>query len=87
MTRNTPVQFLHRLIWIHLPNTVRRLDDKFTGGRLASSTGRLGNYLFYEKHPLVLVSPPLNPGTLDESRDTGQTSDTMTTTRSSSSEP
>lgn len=53
--RKTPIGFLNRLLWIHLPNTLTNTDRRITGGRLTSSLAYTGNYLLNEKHPLVLV--------------------------------
>ncbi|KAJ9640474.1 palmitoyltransferase swf1 [Coniosporium tulheliwenetii] len=53
--RNTPIGFLHRVLWIHIPKSARRLDARLTGGRLSSSGARLSHYLLYEKHPLVII--------------------------------
>lgn len=54
--RNTPVGFLHRVLWIHTPRLCSGLDRVLTGGRLSASASRIGNYLFYEKHYVVTVS-------------------------------
>ncbi|KAF2117161.1 palmitoyltransferase swf1 [Lophiotrema nucula] len=53
--RNTPVGFLHRLIVIHIPSALRRLDARLTNGRITNGGSRLGHYLMYEKHPVVLI--------------------------------
>ncbi|KAK3998268.1 putative palmitoyltransferase [Cladorrhinum sp. PSN332] len=53
--RNTPISFLHRLIWVHLPNFLTSLDDRLTDGRLSSSFTRLGNYLMHDRHPTILI--------------------------------
>ena len=53
--RRTPIGFLNRLLWIHLPNTFSNADRRITGGRLISTLADTGNYLLNEKHPLVLV--------------------------------
>ena len=52
---NTPIGALHRVIWIHIPRGFASLDRMITGGRLGSGFSRLGNYLFYSKHPIVMV--------------------------------
>lgn len=53
--RNTPIGALHRVIWVHIPNALAGLDRLVTGGRLVPSFSRLGNYVLYSKHPIVLV--------------------------------
>ncbi|EFQ85399.1 hypothetical protein CFE70_009502 [Pyrenophora teres f. teres 0-1] len=53
--RNTPIGFLNRLILIHIPSTLRRLDLALTNGRITDSSSRLGNYLMHDKHPLVVI--------------------------------
>ncbi|KAF2415594.1 zf-DHHC-domain-containing protein [Tothia fuscella] len=52
--RNTPIGALHRVIWVHIPNFLRRIDAVLTGNRLSSSLSRFGNYMLYEKHPIVI---------------------------------
>ncbi|RDI85972.1 Intermediate cleaving peptidase 55 [Venturia inaequalis] len=47
--RNTPIGFLHRVVWIHVPRICGSLDSYLTGGRLS----RTGTYLLYEKHYVV----------------------------------
>ncbi|QDS72283.1 hypothetical protein FKW77_006505 [Venturia effusa] len=51
--RKTPIGFLHRLLWIHVPRSCAALDTFLTGGRLSASASRTGTYLFYEKHFVV----------------------------------
>ncbi|KAF2098232.1 zf-DHHC-domain-containing protein [Rhizodiscina lignyota] len=53
--RNTPIGFLHRVLWIHIPRLLGRIDQTVTGGRLVSSLSRTGHYLLYEKHPIVMI--------------------------------
>ncbi|KAF4309570.1 Zinc finger DHHC-type palmitoyltransferase protein [Botryosphaeria dothidea] len=53
--RKTPIGFLHRLIWLHFPALLRRLDGLVTGGRIYNYTTRTWHYLLYEKHPLVVI--------------------------------
>ncbi|KAH8684234.1 DHHC palmitoyltransferase-domain-containing protein [Tricladium varicosporioides] len=53
--RNTPVGALHRIIWIHIPNGLRRLDQRFTNGRISSSTMRLAHTLWNDRHPVVMI--------------------------------
>ncbi|KAK3899861.1 Palmitoyltransferase SWF1 [Staphylotrichum tortipilum] len=53
--RRTPIAWLHKLIWVHLPNAVTRLDTRLTGGRVTSSCTRFGTYIMYDRHPTVLI--------------------------------
>lgn len=53
--RNTPIGFLHRVLWIHVPNAFRRVDQLVTGGRISKALADFGDYLFSKKHPIVLV--------------------------------
>lgn len=53
--RRTPIAWLHRLIWIYIPNGVLALDQRLTSGKLTSSIARFGNYIMYDRHPTVLV--------------------------------
>lgn len=53
--RNTPIGFLHRLLIVHIPSCLRRLDVALTNGRITNGSSRLGHHLMYEKHPLVIV--------------------------------
>ncbi|EAA26840.1 zf-DHHC-domain-containing protein [Neurospora crassa] len=53
--RNTPISFLHRLIWIHLPNGILTVDRTLTNGRLTTSLTRLGRHLWYDQHPTILI--------------------------------
>jgi hypothetical protein len=46
---------LHKLIWILTPQACRELDDRLTGGVVIAYTARLSHYLWYEKHPVILV--------------------------------
>ena len=54
--RKTPLGFLQRAFCLHLPNGLRAVDSHATGGRITSNSRRLGQYLFYEQNPVVLVS-------------------------------
>jgi hypothetical protein len=56
MDRKTPIGFLHRVLWIHIPHGLARLDLLLLGGRLVPSCQKFGRYIAYENHPLVLVS-------------------------------
>ncbi|KAK4245803.1 Palmitoyltransferase SWF1 [Corynascus novoguineensis] len=53
--RRTPIAWLYRLIWIHLPNALTSLDRRFTGGRVTTSCTRFFNYMMYDRHPTVLI--------------------------------
>ena len=53
--RRTPIGLLQRILCLHLPNGLKKLDHLATGGRVTSKSKRLGHYLFYEKNPVVLV--------------------------------
>ncbi|KAF2654845.1 palmitoyltransferase swf1 [Lophiostoma macrostomum CBS 122681] len=53
--RYTPVGFLHRLLIVHIPSTLRRTDLFLTNGRVTNGGLRFGHYLLHEKHPLVMV--------------------------------
>jgi hypothetical protein len=53
--RKTPIGFSHRLLCIYIPNGFRRVDTRYTGGRMTVTIARLTNYLFHQKNPLVLL--------------------------------
>ncbi|KAK4038208.1 Palmitoyltransferase SWF1 [Parachaetomium inaequale] len=53
--RRTPIAWLHRLLWVHLPNGLTTLDQRLTGGRVTTSCARFGNYIMYDRHPTVLI--------------------------------
>ncbi|KAK3316043.1 DHHC palmitoyltransferase-domain-containing protein [Apodospora peruviana] len=53
--RKTPIAWLHRLIWVHIPNGVLAVDQRFTSGKITTSLSRFGNYMMYDKHPTVLI--------------------------------
>ncbi|KEF59618.1 uncharacterized protein A1O9_04464 [Exophiala aquamarina CBS 119918] len=53
--RRTPIAFLHKLLWHHVPNAVIYVDDKITGRRFTRGLARTGNYLLNDAHPIVLV--------------------------------
>jgi hypothetical protein len=53
--RKTPIGWLQRALCLHLPNAIKAVDRKTTGGRLSSRGKKLGHYLFYQKNPIVLV--------------------------------
>ncbi|PSN75068.1 palmitoyltransferase swf1 [Corynespora cassiicola Philippines] len=53
--RNTPIGFVHRLLVIHIPSTLRTIDLKLTNGRITNGSARLGRKLMYDKHPVVVI--------------------------------
>jgi palmitoyltransferase ZDHHC4 len=53
--RKTPVGWLQRALCVHLPNGLKAIDGKVTGGRVTRRSKTLGRYLFYERNPVVLV--------------------------------
>ena len=53
--RKTPIGWLQRALCLHLPNGLEYIDKRATGGRLTTRSQRLGQYLFYEQNPVVLV--------------------------------
>jgi len=55
-TRNTPIGALHRVMWIHIPDGFRKVDQRITNGRFSAWIGRLAYTLWNDKHPVVLVS-------------------------------
>jgi hypothetical protein len=54
--RKTPIGWLQRVLCLHVPNGLKVLDRRATGGRFTLKSKRLGQYLFFEKNPVVLVS-------------------------------
>lgn len=59
--RKTPIAFLYRLLWIHIPNGIAFVDSRLLGGRFMRAWTRTGSYVLNENHPLILVSPPPQP--------------------------
>nr|OQO00759.1 hypothetical protein B0A51_17688 [Rachicladosporium sp. CCFEE 5018] len=53
--RKTPIGWLQRLLCLHVPNGLRRLDSQVTGGRITLKSQRLGQYMFYESNPVVVI--------------------------------
>lgn len=53
--RRTPIAWLHRFIWVILPNGVLSLDRRLTSGKLTEVCTRFGRYIMYDRHPTVLV--------------------------------
>ena len=54
--RKTPIGWLQRVLCLHIPNGMRAVDRKATGGMITLRSHRVGRYLFYEKNSVVLVS-------------------------------
>jgi hypothetical protein len=52
---NTPIGWLHQLLVVHIPSTLRKLDIKLTNGRITNGGSRLGHHLMYEKHLGVVI--------------------------------
>ncbi|CAG8115026.1 unnamed protein product [Penicillium olsonii] len=53
--RKTPVAFLHRVLWVYLPNGIAVVDNGWFGGRGVRCWTRSGSYVLKENHPLVLI--------------------------------
>ncbi|KAM7204887.1 DHHC palmitoyltransferase domain containing protein [Naviculisporaceae sp. PSN 640] len=53
--RRTPIAWLHKLIWVYLPNGIYALDERLTSGRVTTSCSRFANYMMYDKHPTILI--------------------------------
>lgn len=53
--RRTPIGWLQRLLCLHIPNSLRRVDSRLTGGTITRGSRQVGHCLFYQKNPLVLV--------------------------------
>ncbi|EMC99443.1 hypothetical protein BAUCODRAFT_64138 [Baudoinia panamericana UAMH 10762] len=53
--RKTPIGWLQQALFVHIPNALKRVDQKVTGGRIIVKSKRLGHYLFYERNPIVLI--------------------------------
>lgn len=53
--RRTPIGWLQRILCLHFPNGLRRVDRSLTGGQITHRSQRLGQYLFYKKNPVVLI--------------------------------
>ncbi|KAK0266632.1 palmitoyltransferase swf1 [Friedmanniomyces endolithicus] len=53
--RKTPIGWLQRVLCLHLPNGLKYIDHTTTGGRLTSRSKRLGQYLFQEQNPVILI--------------------------------
>ncbi|KAM0724002.1 hypothetical protein Q7P37_000993 [Cladosporium fusiforme] len=53
--RRTPIGWLQRALCLHLPNGLKAVDQTVTGGVLSKKGRKLGQYLFFEKNPLVLI--------------------------------
>ncbi|KAI5370479.1 Putative palmitoyltransferase, DHHC domain-containing protein [Septoria linicola] len=53
--RKTPIGWLQRVLCIHAPNVLKKVDSAATGGQVTRKSRRLGTYLFYEQNPVVLI--------------------------------
>ncbi|TAQ85460.1 hypothetical protein B7494_g6204 [Chlorociboria aeruginascens] len=53
--RNTPVGFLHRVLWIHIPRGFRAVDQRLTQGRFSSMVARIAHTLWNDRHPVVMI--------------------------------
>ncbi|KAJ4306002.1 palmitoyltransferase swf1 [Collariella sp. IMI 366227] len=53
--RNTPIAWLHKILWVHLPNAIVALDQRISNGRITTSCTRFGNYILYDRHPTILI--------------------------------
>ncbi|KAJ5040886.1 uncharacterized protein L3040_005445 [Drepanopeziza brunnea f. sp. 'multigermtubi'] len=53
--RNTPIGALHRLIWLHIPATLRAWDQRVTQGRLSAWVMRQAHILWNDRHPIVMI--------------------------------
>src|ERR1700761_3946913 len=53
--RRTPIGWLQRVLCLHIPHGLQAVDRRITGGKVTTKSKRLGQYLFYEKNPVVLV--------------------------------
>ncbi|KHJ31451.1 putative dhhc zinc finger domain-containing protein [Erysiphe necator] len=55
LLRKTPVGWLHRVIWFHIPSGLRFIDQKLTHGRISTWVVKQVNHLWNDRHPLVLI--------------------------------
>ncbi|KAJ5525534.1 hypothetical protein N7494_012184 [Penicillium frequentans] len=53
--RKTPIAFLHRVVWVHIPNGVAFLDSHLFGGHIVRVWNRSGSYMWNENHPVILI--------------------------------
>ncbi|KAK5113195.1 hypothetical protein LTR62_003531 [Meristemomyces frigidus] len=53
--RRTPIGWLQRLLCLHLPSGLQKIDSTVTNGRLIEGSTRFATWLFYEKNPVVLI--------------------------------
>ncbi|KAJ5105656.1 hypothetical protein NUU61_003003 [Penicillium alfredii] len=53
--RRTPIAFLHRALWVYIPNGIASADSRLFDGRVVHFCSRSGNYILGENHPLVLI--------------------------------
>jgi palmitoyltransferase len=47
--------WLHKLIWVYIPNAVLRIDQTLTSGRVTGSLAWLYRRLMYDRHPTIVV--------------------------------
>ncbi|EGR46745.1 uncharacterized protein TRIREDRAFT_50160 [Trichoderma reesei QM6a] len=53
--KNTPMAWLHKLIWVYIPNAVLRIDQTLTSGRVTGSLAWLYRRLMYDRHPTIVI--------------------------------
>ncbi|KAF2009492.1 palmitoyltransferase swf1 [Aaosphaeria arxii CBS 175.79] len=53
--KNTIIGRIQRLVFVHLPSFLHKLDVRLTNGRISNGGSRFGHYLMHEKHPLVVI--------------------------------
>ncbi|TQS34804.1 hypothetical protein Golomagni_04800 [Golovinomyces magnicellulatus] len=53
--RKTPIGWLYRVLWFHIPSGFRIVDEKLTNGQISLCVLRLASHLWNDRHPLILV--------------------------------
>ncbi|XRM42501.1 palmitoyltransferase swf1 [Aspergillus tubingensis] len=53
--RKTPIGWLYRALWIHIPNGLLYLDSWLLNGWLSHCWTCSGSYILHENHPLILI--------------------------------
>nr|XP_001394239.2 essential cytoplasmic protein Ctr86 [Aspergillus niger CBS 513.88] len=53
--RKTPIGWLYRALWIHIPNGLVYLDSWLLNGWLSHCWTCSGSYILHENHPLILI--------------------------------
>lgn len=53
--RKTPIGWTHRLLMVHTPNALIRIDGVLTGGRITKNALSLYDYLMHDRHPVVMI--------------------------------